>query len=277
MRLLLSSEEDPASRNIRTKVLDVEGWSEVGSFQGHPLMKRSDFFLATIDGIHIFAEGMDGIFRSETGMAVEEIIVLSRHKAASGIPTLTVHPIGNYGKADFGGREGVLVPAPARTLTSLLRQLSVKALGLPFQVSFEVTHHGPYLGTPTCFIEIGSSADQWRNEEAARAIASSILSLQQNDDPVAIGIGGGHYAPRFSEVCIAKKVAFGHMVPNYALEGADDDRTSDIFQKAKEASDATLAYLHKKSMSRPRAAQLKAIADNIGLKVVESSDLEDRV
>lgn len=276
MRLLLASNEDPASLNIRSRLLEVGGWSEIGVFQDAPVHRWKDSVLATIPGIHLFADDVDRLFESECGILVDEVVFLSRHKAASGIATLTVHPIGNYATADYGGREGQLVPSSPRTMTGLLRQLSARVGTLPFKVSFESTHHGPFLNKPTCYIEIGSSENEWGHEGAAKVIAESLMDLQISDEPIAIGIGGGHYAPRFSELCLVKKIAFGHMVPNYAIEKAEDDAAREMIKKAANASNATIAYVHRRSMSHSRATKLIALAREVGLQVVDSTDLEDR-
>jgi hypothetical protein len=47
-------------------------------------------------------------------------------------------------------------------------------------------------------------------------------------------------------------------------------------RKAADASKAELVYIHRKSMSRSRATELKELARSIGLKAVDSQDLEDR-
>jgi D-aminoacyl-tRNA deacylase len=276
MRLLLASIEDPASLNIRSRLLELGEWSEIGVFQGGPVFRWKDEILVTIPGIHLYADDVDRSVELKCNVQVDEVVFLSRHKAASGIATLTVHPIGNYAAADHGGREGQLVPSSPRTMTGLLRQLSARVGTLPFKVSFESTHHGPFLNKPTCYIEIGSSENEWGHEGAAKVIAESIMDLQISYEPVAIGIGGGHYAPRFSELCLVKKIAFGHMVPNYALEKAEDDAAREMIQKAAIASKADMAYVHRRSMSHSRATKLIALAKEVGLHVVDSSDLEDR-
>jgi D-aminoacyl-tRNA deacylase len=204
------------------------------------------------------------------------VVFLSRHKAASGIPTLTVHPIGNYSKADLGGREGELVPALPDMMTSALRDLRANAAGLGFQVSFEVTHHGPYLETPTMYIEIGSAEGQWGHEGAAEAIARTLLSPNLVMAPKAIGVGGGHYAPRFSEVVATKRVSFGHMIPNHFADKADDEALTRAMAKAMERSEgARLVYIHKKSMSRSRATHIRDLVRGMGVEAVDSSDLQD--
>jgi D-aminoacyl-tRNA deacylase len=160
-------------------------------------------------------------------------------------------------------------------MTSLLRGLRNNVGELPFQVSFETTHHGPYLKRPTLFIEIGSDKNNWENQPAAQVIARSLLDVDVQEYPSAIGIGGGHYAPRFTEIALSKKISFGHLFPNYAMEGMTEDRFSETIVNAAKASCSTLAYIHKKSMPKAKANHIKEIAESCGLKVVESADLED--
>ncbi len=276
MRLLLSSLEDRASINIRDRLLEMADWTEIGTYMGRPAYLRDDDVMVTIERPHLFSDDMDASVSQELGFQIERVLFLSRHKAASGIPTLTVHPIGNYGAADFGGRQGELVLSDPKMMTALLIKLTESAKGLPFQVSFETTHHGPWMSKPTSYIEIGSGEDNWGHEGAAQAIASAVLEAIPMDDPIAIGVGGGHYAPRFSEVCLTKRISFGHMVPSYAIEKVDDALALERMRKAADASKAELVYIHRKSMSRSRATELKELARSIGLKAVDSQDLEDR-
>jgi D-aminoacyl-tRNA deacylase len=210
-------------------------------------------------------------------MDIEVVLFLSRHKAASGIPTLTVHPIGNIAmKADFGGKPGVLVPSAPDLMTSLLRSMQVHAEGLGYQTSFEVTHHGPSLGTPTLYIEIGSSEVQWPDVKAGQALACSLLEVNVLKATKVIGLGGGHYAPRFSEVAMKKKVSIGHMISNHFADLANDEELVLAIKKALEASDgANLVYVHKKSMSRSRATHVKGLVRQLGADVIDSSGLED--
>ena len=43
VKLLVTSSEDPASMNIRARLLERRGWSEKGSFDEHPAMVKDDF------------------------------------------------------------------------------------------------------------------------------------------------------------------------------------------------------------------------------------------
>ncbi|OPY31285.1 MAG: D-tyrosyl-tRNA(Tyr) deacylase [Methanomassiliicoccales archaeon PtaU1.Bin124] len=273
---MLASEEDVAGINIRDRLLEAAKWEEVATFDGRPVLKTNGLLLASMAKPHLFANDVDKEFMAATGLKIDDIIFLSRHRAASGIPTLTVHPIGNYGKADYGGKEGQLVPLSPALMTALLRQLKIESNGLPFQVSYEVTHHGPWLETPTLFIEIGSDERNWGHKGAAEAIARSLLNAEQDDAPVAIGIGGGHYAPRFTEASLSHRISFGHMVPNHALEDIGVEVITDRITKAMNASKASMAYIHKKSMSGAKAREMRAICEALGLKVVDSASLQPR-
>jgi D-aminoacyl-tRNA deacylase len=101
---------------------------------------------------------------------------------------------------------------------------------LPHHVCFEVTHHGPYLETPTVFVEIGSTETEWKKTEPAALITQALLTLLQtspseqtfpNDIPVLVGIGGGHYTPRFTDVVFQRNAAFGHMIPKYHISAGN--------------------------------------------------------
>jgi len=55
-----------------------------------------------------------------------QIIVLSKHKSAAGTKSFTVHSLGNFAKADYGGCEKTLVNSMPKIQTNLLRGLSEK-------------------------------------------------------------------------------------------------------------------------------------------------------
>ncbi|MEM0449400.1 MAG: D-aminoacyl-tRNA deacylase [Methanomassiliicoccales archaeon] len=276
MRLLLSSSTDVASLGIRDALLARSGWQTIAQFHGSPVFRRGEDILATSSSNHLFHDEIDKEFEMNINQNIDELVFLSRHKAVSEIPTLTVHAIGNFGNADYGGREGVLVESMPDAMTSALRQLVSSAKGLEFQVSFEVTHHGPYISKPAMFIEIGSSERQWSNKEAAEAIARTLLETRTLSSPKVIGIGGGHYAPRFTELALAKKVSFGHMIPNHFVDICDDNSLRRAIELALERTErANLVYIHKKSMSRARATHIKRMVKEMGVEVVDSSYFDE--
>jgi len=274
VRLAVCSLADEASVNIRDALLNEGGWSEDGDFQGRPAMRRGDLLLVSIDGLHIHAEEIDLAVEAGTGHRVDEVVFLSRHRAASGTPTLTVHPIGNWGRAEFGGRDETLVPPAPHLMTSLLRAVKSAAVGLPYEVAFEVTHHGPFISRPAVFLEIGSSEANWSDRAAAAVLARSLLGTEVQSHPVAVGIGGGHYAPRFTEVALSRKVSFAHMLPGYAMDLADPAGLGRRIASALEVSGARIAYVHRKAMKRSEATIVSGLVRELGAEVVDSSDLE---
>lgn len=275
MRLLVASTPDPASLNLRDRLLETAEWSPGPEYQGRASHQLGDMLMVSVGQLHLHLDHVDRAVCSALGVEIGEVVFLSKHRAASGKPTLTVHPIGNYGKADFGGRDGELVPADPSFLGGLLRALSLSAKKLPFEVSYEVTHHGPFLNVPTTYVEIGSDETKWENEEAARAMAEALLNWTPAEGPVVVGIGGGHYAPRFTEVTLAKKVRFGHMVAKHVLDGRTDEEVLEMVRKAMAASGTRSAYVHKKSFSRPEARRIGDLLTGAGYEVLEGSDLED--
>jgi D-aminoacyl-tRNA deacylase len=101
----------------------------------------------------------------------------------------------------------------------------------------ECTHHGPTdVGAPSMFVEVGSSEPEWADPEAARAVARAILDLRgvaadraaendADDDSHRrhlVGIGGGHYAPRFERVVRETDWAVGHVAADWGLDAMGD-------------------------------------------------------
>jgi D-aminoacyl-tRNA deacylase len=274
MHLILTSKEDEASMNILDKLLKKKDWEQLGNFESNPCYACGDLAIVTINPYHLYYDNIDLVVKKKLALSPEVIIVASKHRSESGMSTLSVHPIGNYSKAEFGGKERQLVTSCPGMMTNALRILNrkAKAAGLDYQVSFEVTHHGPYLGAPTFFIEIGSLEPQWRDEKAAEAIAETILEVEEGDHPVAVGVGGGHYAPRLTDVALANKISFGHMIPTYALEHIDEEMIQKVVDKTPGSS---MVYFHRKALKKSDYSRLKELFESHGLKPVRENDLED--
>ncbi len=182
-----------------------------------------------------------------------------------------MHPIGNYGDAEFGGKTKTLVPTSPSLMTQAVRILREKAKGMDYAVSFEATHHGPFLSTPTFFIEIGSQESSWKDEEAGRVIAETILETHAPDHPTAIGVGGGHYVPRITDVALDRKISFGHIVPTYAL----DYFTRELAEEAiRQSKNAKIVYFHKKHLKGGQYAQWKGTFSDMGCEPKRTADLE---
>ena len=145
---------------------------------------------------------------------------------AIGIPG--VLPYGEQGNS--GGENGLLVP-PSKYFASLFRRMNLlareKKLNLDFDLTLETTHHGPILTTPTLYIEIGSTENEWSREDVADCWAEVISDVLvmfggrstyfNPDSDVMIGFGGGHYAPRHKAVILNSDINIGHIIANYSL------------------------------------------------------------
>jgi len=331
MLLIVSSLKDRASAHIRQRLLALVSHEDAGpEFLGEKVLRlRSDRFRTSIpaylatnpEDTHLgedhlperFEEAISGEIPEQGGPPrVLSCIYLSRHSSQSGARTLTVHPIGNYGEASFGGRAGVLVPCDPYMVSLLLRGLerhSGKAEG--FVVNFEVTHHGPYSDRPVCFIEVGSDETAYADEGAATAVASAVVDgvatwsegftspggLPERYGPMLVGIGGGHYAPRHTDVALSRNGVFGHMVPTYQLATDDGVDRSGNLVKVNKALAATVepsswsrsdggngdepplmaskVYLHRKQLKRGLKGDMTEGMAEMGVTIVSSGSLDE--
>jgi len=199
VRCFVASEADEASRNQRDALLALASWKSDAAFGGRTSWRWRDTVIVTIPEHHLYRDHLDRALEGAFGEPVDLVVYLSKHVSESRRPSLTVHPIGNPRGAEFGGQPETLVPSAPRWMTAALRGLRKEAKGLPYNVTFEATHHGPYLTKPTFYIEQGSTETEWADLAASRAIARVLLALEQVDAPIAIGLGGGHYVPRHTD------------------------------------------------------------------------------
>ena len=272
-RLIVCYEGDLPSYNMKQELLGMKGWEDMGTDGTDSYLACGDDVLMTIDRMHVHAEDVDR--KAEGfGVKVDEMVVLSRHSSASGKPTLTVHPIGNYKSNEMGGKAETLVKATPHLMTSALRRISQINKDPAYSVSFEVTHHGPYVSVPTMYIEIGSDESHWGDKVAAKVLVDSLMSAEKEDYPVVVGVGGGHYAPRFTDLALGMRVDVGHMVPNYQITDSSDEDVSRMISSAVKASDTDLVYVHRNSMKGPEERRVNAIIDSLGLQRVSSKDLD---
>lgn len=220
MKTIVVSKEDIGGMNIYSRLLENFDFKETErAYRGNSFYesKKAGLQLILIDSMHIFSNNLDEL-------NTEFIIFATRHSSKSGKPTLSVHPVGNWGKAELGGKDRTIVKTSSALMKSYLRGLKEQQeqKNLEFEVSYEVTHHGPFLETPCCFIEIGSTEKQWRNEKAGLAVAETIMEKTSFPEcKTSIGIGGLHYNPHFTQIALSTEYAFSHMCPKYALPNFD--------------------------------------------------------
>ncbi|MCL2317607.1 MAG: D-aminoacyl-tRNA deacylase [Methanomassiliicoccaceae archaeon] len=272
-RLLVCSLSDLPSVNMKCQLFKKRKWEELGSNGKDIFHASEDAVVMITPDLHIRLEDLDKRVE-DFNLNVNEVIFMSKHAATSGEAAMTVHPIGNFKDNKYGGKKKALVKANPSLMTDALRRIAKYNDLDHFKVCFEVTHHGPWLERPTFFIEIGSDTSNWGNERAAHILSEVILDMEPNDHPTAIGVGGGHYAPRFTEVALEYKLNFGHMLPNYQLEKSSD---ADILRMVKDASlmsDTKLVYIHRNSMKGPEEKKVSDLIASAGFELITSSDLE---
>jgi D-tyrosyl-tRNA(Tyr) deacylase len=220
--LLVASAEDPVARAV------WEQWDPhiiTGlSVAGNPIFQVSPVAAAVQrSGFHIFDETLDSSLPASIVADQVPIVFPSIHRSEQQVPCFTVHPLGNTGPvADVGGRPASLVPAPARLMVSALRRLAdaKSTTGLP--ATYEATHHGPWLRNPAFFAEIGFGSTNGPPPDAVPVLAQTLLELREDpEDRVAVGVGGGHYVPHFTDLALRRRWAFGHLVSRHSLETLD--------------------------------------------------------
>lgn len=286
--LIISSTEDPASTNIKKNLLEQTKWNNVDSFYNNPVYQNNEIdnlYILTINEKIIFKKNLEEEIEEKLKIKPTQVIFISRHRSKTGKPTLTTHPIGNYGNADFGGKHKTLIPSLPKLMTEFLRIMkkNAKKEKLPHQVCYEVTHHGPYMKTPTMFAEVGSNEIEWNKKKPASIVSKSLLELFDKyqyekeiplDIPVLLGIGGGHYAPRFTDVALAKKSAFGHMIPSYQIN--QDNIDNDILKKALDAiPNVNGVYFHRKALKKSFVNWYSKWFEKQGINVISSKDLKN--
>ena len=259
------------------------------------IYEQGDLRLFFLDGRHVFQDRLDRRL-DYLGFPADRIIFPSKHKSKTEICALTVHSTGNVSKAVLGGSSVSLsVPDPV-LLEKILNGLKSgnEETGLGYDVTLEVTHHGPTdLKIPSLFAEIGSAEKEWTNPTAGKIVAEAVMSIRdlpeicgnvpedhdaggctdEKESPaVAVGFGGGHYAERQTKHLLAGKIRFGHIFPKHHMEFL----TEDLIREAFEKSGATVAYFDKKSIRGDDRRRVMAIVQEAGIPVLTDRDFKDR-
>ena len=262
---------------MKMALLSRMTWDDLGTDGINTYLKSGGNVIMTVDRMHIHAEDADESAR-QFGIDVDDAVVLSRHSSASGKPTLTVHPIGNYHDNHMGGKAEVLVHPMPHMMTGTLRRIKASNDMPEYEVSFEVTHHGPYLSVPAMYIEIGSDETHWGDTHAAGILVDSMLSAEEHDEyPVVTCVGGGHYAPRFTELALTHKVDIGHMLPYYQLKDAPDEDIMRMVDSAAKSTGSKMFYVHRKSLNGSEERRVNGIIDSLGYERLVSKDFEPSV
>jgi D-aminoacyl-tRNA deacylase len=198
----------------------------MANFQENPVYQASiadrEVKLVTLSEESIYAQNLTDFFHN-----LQLIVFISRHSSVSGTPTLSVHTPGNLGEAELGGLPRKVSISPANAMRNALKTMMQfkEEMRLEYEVSYECTHHGPSLSVPAMFTELGSSLKQWNDHGAAEVVAhaamEAISSFDESNARAVLGIGGPHYNAKFTRIALEEDLAFGHIIPKYAIPHVD--------------------------------------------------------
>ncbi|KAF8005763.1 hypothetical protein BT93_K0136 [Corymbia citriodora subsp. variegata] len=251
--LVVVTTADAASIGPASSLLAMPNWHPGPTVQDMPSFVNEKVRLLKLENRLVREDHLDKRWEEATGESVGEVIFLSRHVAASNRPALTIHPIGTpHLRQDevplAGGRPGWAAPPNPRIgpWLRLLRNIAKLHNLVPeFEVTLEATHHGPEISSPAMFVEIGSTEEYWKRQDAAQAIASLVWeglglgggnsvgdwSRKGNRPKVLLGIGGGHYVPRHIDIAWKDGVWVGHLLSGYTLPMEEPSDSKEVNSK----------------------------------------------
>ncbi len=253
---LISSRQDPAGVNINGEIRRI---LECGG------SVRSDHWYELIE----IGERLIHAAHVDRKTDAPLIFFLSRHSSERPAKVLTVHATGNFREAALGGSPESLAPAAADWMHAVLRELT---LHVPpgYRVSYEVTHHGPTeLETPSLFVEIGSTLEEWSDPVAVNAVARSVLNANPTATLRVIGFGGTHYAKRETEISLKSGAAFGHIAHSREVEFLTPRMITEMWEK----TGGVVAYIDKKAVPAAVAARLSRLLSAQEMPVLGENEL----
>jgi D-aminoacyl-tRNA deacylase len=272
VKVLVASTQDIASQTISRVLIEDNGFQDSGSsFEGSPVYSlRESALLITTNRDMIFANHLEQHFEAQV------FVFCSRHRAQSGRPALLVHSTGNFGAdASFGGEPEQLSVSNASLVSTALHRLKIERDQRSmeeFDVTLEVTHHGPTsMNTPLLFIELGSDESHWRNLDGAKAVAAAAMDCIQApvEDEASIGFGGTHYASKFNKLVLERSVKIGHIAPRYALDEMTPSLVHQMISRSREK--VTRAIIDWKGTNAEQKGRLFPILEECDLEVIRAS------
>jgi D-aminoacyl-tRNA deacylase len=232
--VIVSSSTDPAGSNIHDKLVERQHFRKTSlEHDGFPIFSNEDVELITSRKEIVSADDLDSLYPEC------RYVFISRHRAESGIPSLTAHFTGNFGEAKFGGNPNEVARCSPSLLKSYFSNLVSRKNELQkYEMTLEATHHGPTsLKNSVLFVELGSTRDQWIDTEAASFVASVLMTAiekMKTFPKCAIALGGTHYPAKFSKFLTESDMCLGHIVPKYSLPYVDELMLNQIIEKSEQ-------------------------------------------
>ena len=234
---------------------------------GNKIFRFKDIVLVTIEEELVKADFL------EEKLDFKTFIFASRHESAAKLPSLLTHVPGNFTEeVKLGGRPRKLTIAPPAAMFLALKKMveqREKMNLIDWEVSYEATHHGPYLEkTAALFVEIGSGLEEWTNEKAGVAVASAIMeaAFAEEEGDVCIAFGGPHYAPKITKVSLEKGILVGHIAPKYVLDYVDEDMVAQMVERTR--GSVRYALLDWKGMKRFHRESILPILNALRLEIL---------
>jgi D-aminoacyl-tRNA deacylase len=261
--LLVASNKDIASLNIARQVLNHYPFEkQVEIFDENPVYEATfndkKVKLVILKEESVYAQKITDYFTN-----LKLIVFISKHSSLSGTPTMSVHTPGNLSEAELGGLPRTVSISPANAMRDALMVMAhlKTQMKLDYKVSYECTHHGPSLSVPTMFAELGSSPEQWNDSRAAEAVAhaamGAVSGFGKSEVKTVLGIGGLHYNEKFTRLVLEGDVAFGHVIPKYAIPHLDAEILEQCVEKTMErVESAVLDWKGIKGEHKPGLIEL---------------------
>lgn len=217
MACIVYSRTEEISKSLGERAVRLLSADEVGPIGGKRRFRGRDIDILELDRLPIYEEGLDDLVKTDL------FVFLSRHRSSKGVASFTVHPLGNWtASSEAGGKPGMLSVAAPWQMRSMLSVIS-KGNNTDVPVTYEATHHGPLLETPSFFVEVGGSEEitERHYDVLAHCVCDYLSSEHENAGEVALAIGGTHYPEKFTKLALEGKYAFCHIMPRHSCTYAD--------------------------------------------------------
>jgi D-aminoacyl-tRNA deacylase len=191
-------------------------------------------------------------------------IFLSKHRSNSSVPTLTCHFPGNFSAANpYGGNPRQIAISYPSLQKGYLKAITAAKHKVPgYDIVIEATHHGPTsLNKPVLFVELGSSEEQWADENAAAVICDTLLDILQSGferyEKIGIGLGGTHYPKKFNKLLLESEFGLAAIASKYNLGAIDEAMLNQMIDKSIEK--VTYIVIDSKGLGRDKDRILKLV------------------
>ncbi len=264
--VIACSLKDSAGKNIRDRLIEYFPFKMTGKeFESSPVYSFGEIMLVSsqMDIVHVNS--------LEESFGIGKYVFLSRHRAESGIPSLTAHFPGNFGSADFGGNPGELARFSPSLLKNYLTELKTmqNEIDRAYNITLEATHHGPTaLKSTALFVELGTTEDQWKDAKTALPIAKALiaaLTSQKKYGKCAVGIGGSHYSEKMNKWIFDSNVALGHIIPKHSMGCFNESILAQMIRKGDQK--INIAIVDSKGMGKYKQSAMKML-ERSGLEIV---------